>query len=87
MNEKDDLIQKTLRGEALDGLKQHQGWKAFIEILEEVYESAWQELKEKENPVARSKLQALEEIVQVVDMKILLGKESREALKRMTDTE
>ena len=80
---KDRLLQEAVAGEALAGLKTHHGYNALIDIFKKLYNEAWEELKEKESEVARSKLRALEDIMSQIDNTVKLGKEARGYYNRL----
>lgn len=77
MESKDELLKKSLEGEAFSGLQSHHGYKALVDLFKALYLEAWEALEEREDPLARAKLNAIKEIVSRIDDKINLSKEAR----------
>ncbi len=74
------------KGEALVGLKNHSGWKALAEILQEMYNDALFALIEKEDIDARARLKALQDIFDKlrgnIDLAAQLRQEFQEKLTK-----
>jgi len=88
-----DPTQDILRGDALHGLKTHQGYKVLIdEIIYPIYRDAIQDLKDDFNSdktlVARATIKAIDDIIAKIDDKInfaeQLAKEVRENFDKHT---
>jgi hypothetical protein len=77
-----DKKQEVLLGEALEGLKTHHGYRALIEIFQNLYNNAVEKLIEAEDVNARATIKALQDIVSIIDDKIDLGREAREILRK-----
>ena len=71
-------IKQIQKGESLDGLKTHNGWKALIEIFQELYNDASSLLIEKEDIDARARIKALQDIMDKINGDIDLAKQLRE---------
>ncbi len=76
-----DLTKKSQEGIALNELKNHNGYKEFISILQNMYVSALEKLSRQDDADARAMIRALEDIVSTIDDKISLGEQAREELK------
>jgi len=71
-------IKQIQKGESLDGFKTHSGWKALIEIFQELYNDASSLLIEKEDIDARARIKALQDIMDKINGNIDLAKQLRE---------
>ncbi len=86
MTEDAVLRQQAVKGQLLSELRNHGGWEELVTLLQELYNEAWDELKAKENPVARAKIMALEELMQKMDDKVNLGNHARTDLQTLAAT-
>jgi len=82
MDEK-QVLNDALIGEALSGLKTHQGYKVLIdEIIFPIYRDAFAKLEEKDDSEARATINAIKNIIAKIDDKINLGKQAREEYRQ-----
>lgn len=81
-----ELLKDMQVGEALRGLKTHQGYKVLInEIIMPLYNDAFATLEDHDDADARALLKALKYIVSQIDDKINLGEQSRQEYIRELD--
>ena len=80
-----DDQEKIARGEALEGLKTHQGYKVLMEIFQELYSDALKNLINQEDANARARLKALDDILDEIDKAIILGNELAKEFKKKTE--
>lgn len=80
------LRRQAVEGTYLQELRAHSGWPALCGLFQGLYNEAWDELRARESPVARAKVQALEEIMQRLDDKVNLGQHARTELQRIAAT-
>ena len=77
--------ERIIRGEALEGLKTHQGYKVLMEIFQELYNDAFINLKQKEDNDARARMKALDDILDEIDKTIILGNDLAKEFKKKTE--
>lgn len=78
-----ETLNNALRGESLESLKLHPGYKVLIdEVVFPLYEEAMVSLEEKDDPEARAMIKAIKHIVSKIDDSINLGKQAREEYKQ-----
>jgi hypothetical protein len=78
-----DNLQDAIKGEALESLKLHPGYKIFVnEIIYPIYKDALANLEDHEDVEARAMLKAIKSIVEKIDDSIKLGEQAREEYKQ-----
>lgn len=75
----DDVnLKRMQRGEALEGLRNHNGWQALIEIVQDIYNDALFSLISKEDIDARARLKACQDILDKIGGDIDLAQQLRD---------
>lgn len=79
---KQALAIKANAASRLDQLIRHPGWKDFEGIVQDEYDTAMNELLEKENPEARGACNIITRIMNSVSADINFGNKARETYKK-----
>lgn len=81
------MSEEILRGEALQGLKTHQGYKVLIdEIIYPMYQDALLILEEKEDVNARATIKVIKDIIAKIDDTINLGEQLAQEFREKLNT-
>ena len=75
--QKEKLAQDALRASRIDQVLKMNGWKDIEEIIQAKYESAMNDLIEKENPEARGEIKAITEIMNDISAELQFGENAR----------
>jgi hypothetical protein len=74
-------VDKVKRGEALEQLKQHQGYKALVKLFQELYNDCLQRLIDHEDEDARHMIKALTNVLEEIDKSIILSDDLKSQFK------
>lgn len=79
--ELESLHTQVRSGSALEELRNHQGWAELVNILRSRYTDNVRNLIVSESSEARASIKAIEELADLISLKIDFGKDAAETLK------